>query len=182
MHLLSDFIQNVFKTKAMTFVMGVGLMFICSQLAIPLEPVPITLQTVGVMFIGLMYTPRMALAIIAGYLTMGALGFPVFSSYSGGLPILLGTRGGYLLGFLPTVYMMAVLREKYAKDSGWFFLGICTIGTIIYMGLGALWLSKFIGFEKAITLGVYPFILPGFLKAFILSGALYGVKKVKKSF
>ncbi len=174
-------IQNAFKTKAMHFAMGIGLLFLCSQMAIPLEPVPITLQTIAVMFIGLTYSRQMAVSTLAGYLSLGAMGFPVFSNFTGGLPVLMGPKAGYFFGWVLTVYVMASLREKYNKDSATFYMILSTIGTVIYMGLGVLWLSKFVGFDKALALGLYPFIIPGTLKAVFLSGALYGYKRWKKS-
>jgi len=162
--------------------MGISLMMLCTQYAIPLEPVPITLQTVGVLLIGLTYSRKLAVQTMAGYLGLGAMGLPVFSHFTGGLSVLMGPTGGYLLGFLAAVYVMASLREKFSKESWLFFAGLALLGNIMIIGCGVLWLSKFVGIQQAFSLGILPFVMSGLLKAALLSSVLYGTKKLKIEF
>ncbi len=75
-------------------ILGVVLLFGCSQIAIPIQPVPITLQTMGVIFIILTYNTSQAIQTILAYILLGALGIPLFSGYRGGLTVVIGPTGG----------------------------------------------------------------------------------------
>src|SRR3990167_9654210 len=77
---------------------GVALLFAASQVEIPLYPVPVNLQTVVVMLIGLTYTPRRALESHLIWLGLAAVGLPVLSGFGGGLPHFTGPTAGYLVG------------------------------------------------------------------------------------
>jgi biotin transport system substrate-specific component len=140
-----------------------------AQFSIPLwfTPVPITLQTLGVMLLGaLLGSKRGALAVLM-YLGEGALGFPVFAGGSGGLAILAGPRGGYLFGFVISAFIIGFLLEKGWKKSHRLTLAALAIGTAVTFGLGALWLSFFVGGKNALVMGVYPFLIGCTLKIFI---------------
>lgn len=155
---------------------GAVLIAICSWIAFP-GPVPFTLQTFGVMFVlGLLKGRRGTFAVLV-YLLMGAVGLPVFSGFSGGVGVLAGATGGYILGFFlgACVYWLvtAVFGEGLAvravASAG--ALGVCyAFGTVWYVfvfageGAGSL--------ASALGLCVAPFILPDILKtagAFVLS-------------
>jgi biotin transport system substrate-specific component len=156
--------------------MGVALMFICAQASIPLRPVPITLQTLGVLLIGLTYTPRQAFYAMGSYILLGALGAPVFSNLHGGLEVLLSPRGGYIFGWLFAAVAMAYLARLWPAKAWWGFMLNSLVGSIIIYACGLPWLARFIGWQQAWMLGFVPFIIPGIFKAFLLSGAIYGVK------
>ncbi|MBY0293402.1 MAG: biotin transporter BioY [Alphaproteobacteria bacterium] len=151
---------------------GVVLLFAASQIEIPLEPVPITLQTVAVMLIGLTYTPRRALESFLMWLGLAAAGLPVLASFKGGLSYLTGPTFGYLVGFVISAYVMATLKQKLSLRSWISDTVLCLVGTGIVLSLGVAWLSYLIGFEKALMCGVLPFILPGLVKAGLLCTAL----------
>lgn len=156
--------------------LGAALIFFMAQISIPLDPVPITLQTVAVMLIGLTFERRAAIGAVLTYLTLGAMGFPVFSDFSGGPALLFGPRGGYLIGFLPAVILMAMIQEKGVRNH---FLGealACLAGTAVIFLCGVSWLSTFLGLEKAILAGFVPFIIPGFLKIGVLIGLMRALR------
>lgn len=152
--------------------LGCALLALFSKINIPLEPVPISLQTVALMFIGLIYTRANAIQSVAAYLSLGALGLPVFASGIG-VSMLIGPKGGYLLGFLAAVATMTLVRDKWLSKKTWLHqIVLCAIGTIIVFALGVSWLAYFIGMEKAIAFGIVPFILPSMIKIAILSSLL----------
>ncbi|MBN8827719.1 MAG: biotin transporter BioY [Sphingobacteriia bacterium] len=161
--------SRIFSSNLTQIVMGTLLIFLCSQITIPLEPVPITLQSVSIMFIGLTYSRKNAIQSVLSYLILGALGLPVFANYSGGFHSLIGPTGGYLFGFLAAAYLMATIREKINLNNLGFMIANSLIGTVILFIFGVSWLSFFIGIEKGITLGLVPFIIPGIIKAVILA-------------
>lgn len=160
------------KIEAMKITAGVLLLFATSQLSIPLQPVPITMQTAGVMLIGLLYSRRAAVLTVMAYITLGVIGLPMFQNFASGIVHLHGPTAGYLLGFIPSVFVMSTLREKFGLRSFWGTLLNCIIGTMVVFTLGLSWLSTLVGVKSALTLGLLPFIIPGACKAILLSGAL----------
>ncbi len=174
-------IQDILNQQIKYFVyilLGVFLLFICSQLTIPLRPIPITMQTVGVMLIGLLCERYMASLIVLIYLVAGALGFPVFANMRGGMQSLLGPSGGYLLGFLAAVILMTSLKN-YLKDNNIYHLVTnCCLGTLCILVFGVTWLGFSIGFAAAIKSGLYPFIIPGIIKIIITVAIVYCIKHV----
>jgi biotin transport system substrate-specific component len=157
---------------------GVMLLFVCSQISIPLYPVPITLQTVAVMLIALTYSKKLGIATILLYLLAGAAGLPVYSGYAAGSGILFGSTFGYFLGFVVCAYAMNKIKEKIGSDSFYKIAVNCLAGNSIIFFCGVLWLAQFVGFEAAIKLGFMPFIIPGMVKILILYGLLRTLKTV----
>ena len=173
MQFLSDIkSKTVIWKELITVLGGVILLFAASQVEIPLKPVPITLQTVAVMLIGLTYSPRRALEAHLIWLGLGAIGIPVFSGFAGGIIHLAGTTAGYMVGFVVSAFFMATVKEKFALNSWLSDVFLCLMGTLIVFSLGIAWLSHLIGFEGAFVHGVLPFILPGLVKAGLLCTAL----------
>lgn len=170
--------QNVaiLKSELTQLVIGVSLLAASSQVSIPLQPVPITMQTVAVLLIGLFYPTKTAVKTMASYIAVGALGLPVFANFSGGLHVLMGPTAGYIWGFLASVATMCFFREKVAKDTLAMQLINCALGTLLIYACGVSWLSCFVGVAKAVQFGLLPFIIPGCVKAAILSSATQYVK------
>lgn len=79
--------------------LSIALMAVAAWVTVPFGPVPFTLQTLAVMFVLFALPPKQALAAIGGYLVLGAIGLPVFSSFKGGLAALMGPTGGFIVGF-----------------------------------------------------------------------------------
>lgn len=166
-------------SSLINIISGIIIMILCSQITIPLQPVPITLQTVGVVLIGLLMKPQDAVISMLAYLAIGATGLPVFADYSGGFLKLTGTTGGYLWGFVPAVMVIALIQQANVGNS----ILIMAIGTLLGSGItllfGVLWLSTFIGFTAAINFGLLPFIIPGAIKALFTAIAIKYIKQRK---
>lgn len=151
------------------WILGLALITVCSQIRIPLRPIPITLQTVAVFLIGLTCSPRSSAMILLGYLTLGASGWSVFSGFQGGFDILLGPAGGYLLGFLIAGPTMSYLMQRQSVLPST-LKGVlsCLFGYVIIYGVGLAWLAHLLGLQKAWAVGVVPFVLPELIKVAIL--------------
>ncbi len=160
--------------------LSVMLISACAQITIPIQPVPITLQTVSVLLIGLTLKPREAFFAILSYIAIGIAGAPVFAGFNSGLTYFMGFTTGYLIGFLFAAPTMAYVREKFPSSSPISILAICFVGQFILYTFGILWLAKSFGLEKAIAVGLVPFILPGIVKSFILTGLLKAVHILRK--
>ena len=172
--------QNVaiLKNEVVQIMIGVGLLACSAQIAIPLQPVPITMQTVALFLIGLFYSPMKAVKTVLSYLALGAMGAPVFANFGGGFIKFLLPSGGFLLGFIACVAVMAYYREKVAKESFVHHLIACTLGSVALYACGISWLSLFVGPSQAFWLGFVPFIVPGIIKGFITA---YAVKHIKSN-
>ena len=154
-----------------------ALIAICSWIQIPLT-VPITLQTMGVCLIsGLLGFKRGTLATLV-YILLGAIGVPVFAGFSGGLAVILGSTGGYIIGFLPMAIVIGLGLKgtlKLAKKS----VILSVIASILLMEaatwipylLGTAWLaySMKMTFIQALSAGVIPFIIEDLIKMVIVA-------------
>lgn len=170
--------QLLAENKAIKILFGTFLMFLCSQVNIPLNPVPITLQTVGALIIGLTYRKNDAASAIGLFLLLGALGAPVFSSFSGGIEKFFLSTGGYLIGMLCSAYIIAYLREKFGDDSAVQLITYSIIGQTIIFVLGLSWLANLIGIHKAIQFGLIPFIAPGIVKCLFAASSVSILKNI----
>ena len=143
---------------------------VAAQIAIPLEPVPFTLQVLAVVLTGLLLGPRYGSLAMAIYLLVGAVGIPVFSGFRGGLGILLGDTGGYLLAYplaaaLAGVAAGAVANAPRRRALIVGFLWGSLALAVIY-ALGAAWLMVLAGLSPgaALVAGVLPFVVFDLIK------------------
>ncbi len=100
-----------------------------AYLAIPIGPVPIVLQNLFILLAGLLLGSRWGLASVGVYLLAGALGLPVFAGGLGGIGRLVGPTGGYLVGFLPAVFVIGWITEK--TKAGVYMDVIAMIGNLM---------------------------------------------------
>ena len=140
-----------------------------AQAAVPLWPVPMTLQTLAVLLVGAALGARLGFAAALLYLAQGAAGLPVFANLSAGAPVLAGRTAGYLFAF-----PIAALIAGFAADRGLCrrattALAPMTTGTLVILALGALWLARF-GFDP-IAVGVAPYV-PGAILKIAIAAAL----------
>ena len=137
---------------------------VAAQIAIPIPPVPFTLQVLAVILSGLLLGPRYGALAQAVYVLVGAVGVPVFSEFSGGLGVILGPTGGYLVSY-PIAAAVAglaapavaggVRRRALVFGILWGCAGLA----VIY-ALGATWLAVQSGLTPgaALAAGVLPFV------------------------
>ena len=147
-------------TALMAALMAAG-----AYIAIPVGPVPIVLQSLFIMLAGLLLGPRWGTASVGLYLLAGAFGLPVFAGGSGGLARFAGPTGGYLVGFLPAVYLIGRISRQNRRRAFWDVLAM-VLGTAVIYALGATWLKVWtqLSFEKALATGVLPFLIGDALK------------------
>jgi biotin transport system substrate-specific component len=137
---------------------GATLTTLASQVAIPWQPVPITLQTMAVMLCGLTLGARRGALSQLAYLAAGAAGAPVFAGWSGGPAHLFGPTGGYLAGFVVVAGLLGWLAEK-GWDRKFLLCGAAlTLAIFVQLSLGTAWLAAYAGWKAALLLGFVPFI------------------------
>lgn len=149
-----------------------GATAVAAQITIPFWPVPFTLQTAAVLASGLCLGARRGAAAQLAYLSAGAAGAPVFAGALGGPQILFGPTGGYLLAFVASAFAVGLAAENW---KGW-RLGLSLVAaSILTLGVGATWLSTFIG-AAAWKAGLLLFLPAEMLKA----GAAWAVYRSAK--
>ena len=140
-----------------------------AKVQVPFWPVPMTLQTLAVITIGMLYGSRLGAVTLLAYVAEGAVGLPVFAS-GAGLAYLAGPTAGYLLGFVLAAYLAGRLAEQ-----GWTGLlpaiAVNALGTMLILAVGWGWLATRIGPEAALTAGVVPFLVSSLLKI-VLGGTI----------
>lgn len=152
--------------------------------AIPVGAVPITLQTFIVVLAALLLEPLWAGASVLAYLVLGAAGLPVFSGGHGGLGVLAGPTGGYLIGFAVGAVMGALLRRSLQRSGGHTVLadvvcGAMVLGATYAMGTTQLALVAGLDPKAAIMAGVVPFVAIDAAKAFVAVGAASAIRRAR---
>ncbi len=146
---------------------------VCAQIALPIPPVPITLQTVATGLAGLVLIPSHAAVSMIVYLALGGLGLPVFSGFKGGIGVLLGPTAGFLFGFLGQAWVTSwVYRRKSKPSWTWLVLSLAA-GLIPLFASGALWLAW--RHKKSVSdlAAIFLPLLPGAALKIWMSAALY---------
>ena len=160
---------------------GSIILAISSKIKIPFYPVPMTMQTLVVLMIGVGFGWKLGITTIALYLFEGIIGLPVFSGSPEkgiGLVYFTGPTMGYLLGFFVTVYFSG--KFFYDNNIVKNFLKLTFAICFIYI-LGMAWLGSLIGWDKPIfQLGAQPFLLAELFKILIATFAINHIKKIKK--
>ena len=131
------------------------------SIPIPFSPVPITLATLGLYIIAYVLGTKLGTISCLIYLLLGAVGLPVFSSFSGGFAKIAGPTGGYLLGYLFLSAITGFFIERFSGKLVFAVIGMI-VGTAICYAFGTLWLAAQmqLTFPQALATGVIPY-LPG---------------------
>ncbi|OZU89559.1 BioY family transporter [Virgibacillus indicus] len=143
---------------------------ILAQVEIPLPLIPISGQTLAVGIAATILGSRQGALAMVLYMAIGAVGLPVFAGFSGGPQVLVGPSGGYVFGFIAAAYVTGLILEKTK-----FTIPMAVIANIMGMfvtlafGTVQLKLVLDLGWNAAIVAGVYPFLVVGFIKAFLAS-------------
>lgn len=138
---------------------GTFLIALCARLEIPAYPVPITGQTFGIFLIASLLGSRRGVLSVMGYLSLGAIGLPVFAGCATGLTAFAGPTAGYIVGFVFAAFTVGSLCERgWDRAVSTTILAMLAGSVAIYIP-GAVWLSRFVGWERVIDAGVLPFII-----------------------
>ncbi|MEH0022718.1 MAG: biotin transporter BioY [Desulfobacter sp.] len=146
-------------------------------ISIPVGPVPIVLQNMFVLLAGLILGPVWGGAAVGVYLIIGFAGLPVFAGGTAGVGKLFGPTGGYLLAYLPAVFITGAvsrgLKRTFAGD-----LAALVTGSLIIYAIGVPWLKAVTAmpWPKAIAVGMYPFLIGDALK---IIAAAFAAKKIR---
>lgn len=154
-----------FFRHALLVIGGSLALTLSAKVQVPFWPVPMTMQSMVVLLIGLGFGARLGALTILAYLAEGAAGLPVFAGMAAGPAYLLGPTGGYLLGFLLAGAFAGWAAERgFGRDLPRTLL-VMLLGHVLLFAPGVLWLAVLFGWSKAVALGVEPFLLATLLKS-----------------
>jgi biotin transport system substrate-specific component len=145
---------------------GTAILTLSSYIEVPMIPVPMTMQTFAVTLVGALYGWRLGAATIAAWLLEGALGMPVFAGGAGGLPYLAGPTAGYLLSFpLAGALVGQLVEQGWNGRAPLLAFTAMLLGNLLCLVMGGAWLALLVGPEKAVMLGVAPFVIGAIVKS-----------------
>lgn len=152
---------------ALAMLAGSALLAISAKVQVPFWPVPMTMQTLAILVIGMSYGSRLGVATVLLYLAEGFAGLPVFAGAAAGPAYFMGPTAGYLIGFVASVWLVGWLAERGWDRS----LLRCAVamavghGVVFVFGVG--YLSTLLGLQKALAVGLYPFWAATLLKTLL---------------
>ena len=181
---LMELTKNISQTRVikslLAIILGSLALTISAKIKIPFYPVPMTMQTFVVLFLGVSLGYKIGLASVGLYLLEGIAGLPVFSNSPEkgvGLIYFTGPTMGYLIGFLTASYLASKINSK---DNFLLILAKLTIATSTIYLLGLLWLGTLIGWDKPIfALGAKPFLLAEIFKIILLALLTKKILKIR---
>ena len=166
--------ENNFLSKMKTLdyaymALATAVIAICSWIAIPLA-VPITLQTFAIFtVVGLLGTKRGVISILV-YILLGAVGLPVFANFNSGVGYIMGSTGGYLLGFIISALIVGGIISRFGRKTP---VLICAmvLGLLVCYAFGTAWFMYVyaqntgpVGLITVLSWCVFPFIIPDMVK------------------
>lgn len=182
------FILNILR-NALFIASFAFLTALAAQIQIPLEPVPVTLQTLAVAISGLLLGSRRGTISQLTYISLGLLGAPFFSSIAG-WGLLLRPSAGYVLGFLPMAFVAGLVGESLTKKFIKGTLSTKQLSLFAWVGallaslpcffVGVVWLKFWMNssWQTAIHLGLTPFILGDLIKTTLATGVFVSLTQV----
>lgn len=166
-----------------TIAMGVALIAVCSWISVPMT-IPFTMQTFAVCLVTALFGLHRGMWTVLCYILLGAVGAPVFAGFSGGFGILLGTTGGYIIGFLFTALVVGVAVKRFGRKVS-VLIPAMALGILLCYAFGTAWFvfvyaksSGPIGLGTALAWCVVPYLIPDAIKialASLLTGRLYPI-------
>ena len=175
------------KTLDMAYIaMFAVVMAVCAWISIP-TTIPFTLQTFGVFLaVGILGGKRGTLSVLL-YLLLGAIGIPVFAGFTGGVGIIAGSTGGYIVGFLFAALVMWLMEHLLGKKR-WVLALSMVVGLLVCYAFGTIWFmfvyannTGAIGLMTALGWCVFPYVIPDVIKivlAMILSKRIAKIIKI----
>tara|TARA_B100000686_G_scaffold11965_1_gene11694 strand:+ start:908 stop:1459 length:552 start_codon:yes stop_codon:yes gene_type:complete len=170
MEIVKTVSNNRLIKSLMIVIFGSILLTISAKIKIPFYPVPMTMQTFVVLFLGISFGYKIGVASVLLYLVEGIVGLPVFSNSpekGTGIIYFVGPTMGYLIGFIFASFIAG--RLKFNTNIFVTFIKLTLTTSVIYI-LGVLWLGTIIGWDKPIfQLGVFPFLVAELFKVLLLT-------------
>lgn len=155
-----------------------AIMCVLAPLAVPIGPVPITLATLALYLVGAVAGEKYGTVSVMIYILLGMVGLPVFSGFAGGFSRVVGVTGGYIIGYIPCVYICGIILRA-AKRRIWAYPLAMLSGTVALYVFGTGWYSLQTGntFAGGLMICVIPFLPGDMVKIILASVFSYEINK-----
>jgi len=181
MQLVKTVSNNKIIKMLLISILGSILLTISAKIKIPFYPVPMTMQTFVVIFLGISFGYKVGVTTIFLYLLEGIVGLPVFSNSPEkgiGFAYFIGPTMGYLIGFVFACFLAGYFKYN---SSYLFNFSKILISTFVIYFFGVIWLGTLIGWDKPILkLGVFPFLFAELFKILLLTLLANKVTKLRR--
>lgn len=154
--------EKLFSVRSMVFMaVFAAIICVCAPFSFQVGPIPITLATFAIYLTGAVLGGKRGVISVIVYILLGAVGLPIFSNFSGGFGALMGPTGGYIIGYIPLVFITGVFAEMNSKKHWTMIIGML-LGTVALYTFGTAWYMILTGNDlaKSLTLCALPFV-PG---------------------
>ncbi|QXG75457.1 biotin transporter BioY [Modestobacter sp. L9-4] len=181
---LADLVPAVRARNAGLVALGVLFTALLAQVSIPVpgSPVPITGQTLAVVLTAASLGPVRGVAVQAFYILAALVGLPFYSEASGGVDVVFGATGGYVIGFIPAAYLIGMAARRGMDRQPLKAAPLFVAGQAVIFAVGVPWLAISTGMSagQALAAGFTPFILGGLVKAVVGAGVLGGAWRLTR--
>ena len=177
-----ELVKSLKQSKIIKYVflalLGSIILAVSSKIKIPFYPIPMTMQTLAVLVIGVLFGWKLGIATIILYLFEGIIGLPVFAGTPEkgiGLIYFTGPTMGYLIGFIPAVFFSGLLRVDFKYNLFVRFIlnfALYSFSVSFIYIFGLIWLNNFVQADQLLAFGALPFLPAEILKISILSVAV----------
>ena len=178
MELVKSLKQSKLLKCVFLALIGSIILAVSSKIKIPFYPIPMTMQTLAVLVIGVLFGWKLGIATIILYLFEGIIGLPVFAGTPEkgiGLIYFTGPTMGYLIGFIPAVFFSGLLRVDFKYNLFVRFIlnfALYSFSVSFIYIFGLIWLNNFVQADQLLAFGALPFLPAEILKISILSAAV----------
>ncbi len=173
---LADLVPGARVRDAVLVVAGVLFTALLAQVSVPVpgSPVPITGQTLAVVLTAAALGPVRGVAVQVFYILSALVGLPFYSEASGGVDVVVGATGGYVIGFIPAAFLIGLAARRGADRNLLKSVPLFIAGQAVIFAVGVPWLAVSTGMSasQALDAGFYPFILGGIVKAAVAAAVL----------
>ncbi len=173
---LADLVPGARVRNVVLVALGVLFTALLAQVAVPVpgSPVPITGQTLAVVLTAAALGPLRGVSVQVLYMLSALVGLPFYSEASGGVDVVFGATGGYVVGFLPAAYLIGLAARRGADRNLLKSVPLFIAGQAVIFAVGVPWLAVSTGMSasQALDAGFYPFILGGIVKAAVAAAVL----------
>ncbi|SFK99068.1 biotin transporter BioY [Geodermatophilus ruber] len=173
---LADLVPAVRARNVVLVALGVLFTALLAQVSVPVpgSPVPITGQTLAVVLTAASLGPMRGVAVQVFYILSALVGLPFYSEASGGVDVVFGATGGYVVGFIPAAYLIGLAARRGADRNPLKAAPLFVAGQAVIFAVGVPWLAVSTGMSasQALEAGFYPFIVGGIVKAAVAAAVL----------
>jgi biotin transport system substrate-specific component len=173
---LADLVPAVRARNVVLVALGVLVTALLAQVAVPVpgSPVPITGQTLAVVLTAAALGPVRGVSVQVLYMLSALVGLPFYAAASGGVDVVFGATGGYVVGFIPAAYLIGLAARRGADRNVLKSVPLFIAGQAVIFAVGVPWLALSTGMNasQALEAGFYPFILGGIVKAAVAAAVL----------